>query len=299
MIETLHEYLPGTPGDSRDRIKNLLDERKMNQAILAEMTGMSESALSRYLSGHTDTITTENIIAIARVFHVSTDFLLCLTDIPFTTNYDIEKLGLSAKAAKKLLTRQLNPEVVSMLLEMPAFDLLTEKLREMRDGTIAAGVASMKAIFKKAEDILTEYARENPGDRRKMQQAISDIRAIQPASAYEVDTTSAETIFRKIMQDFRAGSKAYVGAIDKLTTEIMPRIVTSLRKQTNHPEKLRGFTPEMMTDAIMENLAPLGLSEEHMTGLRDALLPLFSQPQDLPAKKTEPTRGNLSSIPKP
>ena len=139
-----------------------------------------------------------------------------------------------------------------MLLEMPAFDLLTEKLREMRDGTIAAGVASMKAIFKKAEDILTEYARENPGDRRKMQQAISDIRAIQPASAYEVDTTSAETLFRKIMQDFRAGSKAYVGTIDKLTTEIMPRIVTSLRKQTNHPEKLRGFTPEMMTDAIME-----------------------------------------------
>ncbi len=73
-----------------------------------------------------------------------------------------------------------------------------------------------------------------------MQQAISDIRAIQPASAYEVDTTSAETVFRKIMQDFRAGSKEYAGTIDKLTTEIMHRIVTSLRKQTNHPEKLRG-----------------------------------------------------------
>ena len=132
-----------------------------------------------------------------------------------------------------------------------------------------------------------------------MQQAISDIRAIQLASAYEVDTTSAETVFRKIIQDFRAGSKEYAGTIDKLTTEIMHRIVTGLRKQTSHPEKLRGVTPEMMTDAIMENLAPLGLSEEHMTGLRDALLPLFSRPQDLPMKKTEPTKGELSSGMKP
>lgn len=66
MINELHEYLPGTPGDSRDRIKNLLDENKMNQAKLAEMAGMSESALSRYLSGQTDTITAENIVAIAR-----------------------------------------------------------------------------------------------------------------------------------------------------------------------------------------------------------------------------------------
>lgn len=295
MSTELHEYLPGIPGDSRERIKNLLDEREMNQAKLAELTGMSESALSRYLSGHTDTITTENIIAIAKVFHVSTDFLLCLTDIPYATNYDIEKLGLSAKAAKKLLTRQLNPEIVSKLLEMPAFDLLAEKLQEMRDGTMAAGVASMKAIFKKAEDILTEYARENPGNRRKMQQAISEIHAIQPASAYEVDTASAETIFRKIMQDFKAGSKEYVESVDKLTTAIMNRIVANLRKQTNHPEKLRGITPEMMTDALMETLAPLELSEEQMTGLRNALLPLFTRPQDLPSKQTEPPKEGLPS----
>ncbi len=295
MSTELHEYLPGIPGDSRERIKNLLDEREMNQAKLAELTGMSESALSRYLSGHTDTITTENIIAIAKVFHVSTDFLLCLTDIPYATNYDIEKLGLSAKAAKKLLTRQLNPEIVSKLLEMPAFDLLAEKLQEMRDGTKAAGVASMKAIFKKAEDIMTEYARENPGERRKMQQAISEIHAIQPASAYEVDTASAETIFRKIMQDFKAGSKEYVESVDKLTTAIMNRIVANLRKQTNHPEKLRGITPEMMTDALMETLAPLELSEEQMTGLRNALLPLFTRPQDLPSKQTEPPKEGLLS----
>ena len=96
----IHEYLPA---DCRERIKDLLKEREMSQAQLAEKIGISESAFSRYLSGQTDKLSTENIVAIAKVFDVTTDFLLCLTDIPFTTNFDIEKLGLSVKAAEKLL----------------------------------------------------------------------------------------------------------------------------------------------------------------------------------------------------
>lgn len=86
MDEKLHEYLPGKPGDSRERIQDLLRENCMPQAELAEKTGMSESALSRYISGQTDKLSTENIVEIAKVFGVTTDFLLCLSDIPFTTN---------------------------------------------------------------------------------------------------------------------------------------------------------------------------------------------------------------------
>ena len=77
----------------------------MSQAELAEKIGTSESFLSRYLSGQTDKLSTDNIISIARVFEVTTDFPLCLTDIPFTTNYDIEKLGLSVKAAENCCSK--------------------------------------------------------------------------------------------------------------------------------------------------------------------------------------------------
>ena len=100
MTETLHKFFPG---NSRERIQDLLHDRGMSQAELAEKIGMSESSLSRYLSGQTDKLSTDNIVSIARVFEVTTDFLLCLTDIPFTTNYDIEKLGLSVKAAENML----------------------------------------------------------------------------------------------------------------------------------------------------------------------------------------------------
>ena len=90
-MEKLHEYLPG---DSRERIQDLLIERKMTQAQLAEKLEISESSLNRYLSGQTDKLSTENIVKMARIFGVPTDFLLCETDIPYRTNYDIEELGL-------------------------------------------------------------------------------------------------------------------------------------------------------------------------------------------------------------
>ena len=64
------------PAAVRDRIWDLLKERKVTQAELAARIGCSESSLSRFISGKTDKLGDENIIRIARVFNVSTDFLL-------------------------------------------------------------------------------------------------------------------------------------------------------------------------------------------------------------------------------
>ncbi len=275
MAAELHKYFPGKPGNSRERIQDLLREKNMSQAELAVKIGLSESALSRYLSGQTDKLSTDNIVSIARVFDVTTDFLLCLTDIPFTTNFDIEKLGLTAGAAKNLLERKVNTEVISILLEMQEFILLTQKLDQIRKGTMAAGIASMKAIFKQAQDLLLEATQDSREERRAIREAITDIKSLQPVSVYEADTSEAEAIFRKIMQDFRAGSKAYVAESEKLTTAIMRRIVSHLRKRIKHPEKLRGITAEMMVDSILNTLDELQLTDEQKDALRTVLLPLF------------------------
>ena len=39
------------PGDTRQRIQDLIKNRKITQAELAEKVGLSNSALSRYLQG--------------------------------------------------------------------------------------------------------------------------------------------------------------------------------------------------------------------------------------------------------
>ena len=78
------------PAAVRDRIWDLLKERKVTQAELATRIGCSESALSRFISGKTDKLGDENIIRIARAFDVSTDFLLGEVDEPDRKNYDTE-----------------------------------------------------------------------------------------------------------------------------------------------------------------------------------------------------------------
>ena len=83
------------PGKIRDRIPDLMKSRKITQAELATRIGCSESSLSRFISGKTDKLGDENIIRIARVFNVSTDFLLGEVDTPDRLNYDIAELGLS------------------------------------------------------------------------------------------------------------------------------------------------------------------------------------------------------------
>ena len=83
------------PGKIRDRIQDLMKSRKVTQAELATRIGCSKCSLSRFISGKTDKLGDENIIRIARVFNVSTDFLLGEVDTPDRLNYDIAELGLS------------------------------------------------------------------------------------------------------------------------------------------------------------------------------------------------------------
>ncbi len=54
------------------------------------------------MSGKTDKLSDENIIKIAEVFGVSTDFLLGVADIPDRKNYDISELGLSSLVTRSL-----------------------------------------------------------------------------------------------------------------------------------------------------------------------------------------------------
>ena len=290
MTNTLHRYFPGDPGNSRERIQDLLRERGMSQAQLAEKIGLSESSFSRYLSGQTDKLSTDNIVAIARVFGVTTDFLLCLTDIPFTTNYDIEKLGLTAKAAEKLLKRKVNPETVSHLIETQGFNLLIQEFDKALRGTYDAGYMYMTEMLGSARSLLTEHVRENPEDRQAAKKTIEEIRALQ-AMPRQIQTVGIEDAMRQIVAEFRKGTERYLEESQKLTSTIMGRITSNLKTQMNNPMKLRGITPEMMADSIIDSLKKTELTDEQLASLRADLLPLFTRPSDLKTQMKLPDRS--------
>ena len=103
------EYLPAP---SNVRLADLMKEHNISQPELAKEIGCSKSTISRFISGAKGTLTHEQVLKIARLFNVSTDFLLGETNIPDRKNYDIAELGLSVEAAKNLYTGRVNAEIV-------------------------------------------------------------------------------------------------------------------------------------------------------------------------------------------
>ena len=135
------------PGNIRQRMQELMKEHKITQAQLATRIGSTESAISRFVSGKTDKISTEHLLRIAKVFEVSTDFLLGEVNTPDRTNFDIEELGLSVQAARNLYTGKANAEIVNRLLESPRFAEVTYMIEQYFDDTLAAGFAGQNQML--------------------------------------------------------------------------------------------------------------------------------------------------------
>lgn len=67
--------------DYQARIKALIEDTDTRQKLLAASLGLPQSTLSNYVTGRTST-PPEVLAKIAAYFHVTTDYLLGLTDDP-------------------------------------------------------------------------------------------------------------------------------------------------------------------------------------------------------------------------
>ena len=138
------EYLPAP---SNIRLADLMKEHNISQPELAKEIGCSKSTISRFISGAKGTLTHEQVLRIARLFNVSTDFILGTTVIPDKKNYDISELGLSVEAAKNLYTGKVNNDVVNRLLENPRFATVTYMIAQYMDDTLAGGYAAQNQMY--------------------------------------------------------------------------------------------------------------------------------------------------------
>lgn len=268
-----HEYLPGSMAE---RLQDLLKEKKMTQAQLADALGLSESTINRYINGQTEKISTETIIAMAKLFNVSTDFLLGLTNIPYKTNFDIERLGLTEKAGMKLLNGEINMDALNYLLTQPDFAVLTTQMAQMKSGTYAAGFASMNQIIQDTTRLMQTYVRMHPGDKRAANQAIRDIRALRQPE-YEADTAALEETFRRILADLKMGSRAQISEAKMLTSAVMETAAAKIQGSINQPQKLRSVNADMIIEPIIDAVAPTGMSEADKETLRAGLRALFKK----------------------
>ena len=258
-------YLPSTP---QQRLQDLMKEHKITQAVLAKKIGVTESTLSRFINGTKDTLSLDQMISIARIFNVSTDFLLCMTDVPDRKNYDISELGLSAEAARNLYTGRTNPQVVSRLLENRRFAQLTSMIALYFDDTLASGFAVQNQIVQTLSSMLLGTGKEQPDARKAAQQA-SQVAALNKTPVYQADLTNIQNQFMAVLREIKKELGTETGK--PLTKEMVEQMYSETMKGQDalHPS----VSPEQFVDLIIASVSGMELADADSLGeVRQALL---------------------------
>ncbi len=238
------------PADTRNRLIDLCKSRKISQSQLAGVLGVDRSALSRFLSGKTDSLSHEHVIAIANYFNVTTDFLLGETDDPGRINYDIGELGLTVKAAECLYTRKVDPVVLCKLLEHERCGELMHEIGLYLDETMAAGIAAQNQLFNSLSNLLRGHAAEHPEDKPAAEDAAQTVLAMRQPLYTERDRILSDV--DQMLVDIKRGRPSNAKQAAFMTRGTMEDMIARLQKGS------QGFdlhiTPEELADSILGQL---------------------------------------------
>ena len=269
------EYLPSN--SPQQRLQELMKEHKITQAELASKIGIAESSISRFLNGSKNKLTIEQIISIARIFNVSSDFLLCLTDVPDKKNYDISELGLSAEAARNLYTGRVNPEVVSRLLENRRFAQLTNMIALYFDETMVSGFTAQNQILQSLSSMLLAAGKEQPDIRKASHQAAQTV-ALNKVPVYQADLTNIQNQFMAVLREIKKDMVSEKGTSQNMTKELTEQMFSELTKgqDLRHPS----VSPEQLAAMVVQPISQMGLAEEGtLSELQQALLHMMENMQ--------------------
>ena len=238
------------PADTRNRLLDLCKSRKISQSQLAGVIGVDRSALSRFFSGKTDSLSHEHVIAIANYFNVTTDFLLGETDDPGRINYDIGELGLTVKAAECLYTRKVDPVVLCKLLEHERCGELMHEIGLYLDETMAAGIAAQNQLFNSLSNLLRGHAAEHPEDKPAAEDAAQTVLAMRQPLYTERDRILSDV--DQMLVDIKRGRPSNAKQAAFMTRGTMEDMIARLQKGS------QGFdlhiTPEELADSILGQL---------------------------------------------
>ena len=183
---------------------NLRKDHDLSQKQLADQLHVTHSQISRIESGETKNPNISIVIDAARFFHVSTDYLLGITQITSPKSYDISELRLSEEAVTRLITRRIDVDILNRLLEHEHFPKLCIMIRNYFDDTIAEGIMARNKVIDLAVDQLTDLMTAEPSKRKEI---IKDKQFLssQKLGANEADIEKIKIQFMAILRDVKSG----------------------------------------------------------------------------------------------
>lgn len=255
--------LPGTPGE---RISDLCNGRHISQKELAKRIGLSAPQLSRIVSGETKTLSSDILIAVAKEFKVSTDYILGLSEVSTRKSYDIFELGFSEGAAKGLVTKAVDMEILNRLLEHKSFPKLTNLIRIYFKDTAARGIMARNQIIDMATASLSDYVKEHPDKRAEVREDLHFMSA-QKLGEHEAEMEKIKNIFLSILRDIKKDIDSGKQPEKTDSAAMIQAIQDEIRERD--PKTL---TKDDVTEIVVNQLGLVAPMGEKTTGLFRKLL---------------------------
>lgn len=192
-----------------ERLKDLRSERGLDIAEVAKATGLSSSALSNYENDEGKDISHRAILALAKFYGVSADYLLGLTETKKHPNADLDDLHLSDDMIGLLKSGRINNRLLCEFAGHEGFqrlmvdiEIYVDRIANMRINDLNTLLAAerktvMEKIKLDGNDVnmrALELAQID-GDEYFAHVIYDDLRPIlrDIRAAHESDTTTADT----------------------------------------------------------------------------------------------------------
>ena len=151
----------------QERLKDLRVERRLSLDELAERTGISRAALGNYENDDFREISHGNIVALAKFYGVTTDYLLCVSEDRDAENsdMDISDLHLSGDAMDMLKSNRFNNRLLSEIITHDAFVKFIADAEIYVDGIATMRIKDLNTLVEEAEKLVLQKYGADEDDR--------------------------------------------------------------------------------------------------------------------------------------
>lgn len=131
-----------------ERLKDLrVSEKRMSLQELSDATGIPSSTLGNYEKDKNIDMSLGNLITLANFYNISTDYLLCRTELRKHKNQSVSDLHLNDDAVQILTDEKYNPRLLSELLTHENFWKFMTDLEIYIDGFNDKGIQIANAFL--------------------------------------------------------------------------------------------------------------------------------------------------------
>lgn len=130
-----------------EKLKMLRDRHGLTLDELAEQTGLSRSALSNYETNESKEVSQFALVALAKFYGVSTDYLLGLSALENPMQGDIYDLNISSEMAELLKSGKINNRLLCEMATHPDFPKLLMDMEIMVDGEARNAIRAIDMLF--------------------------------------------------------------------------------------------------------------------------------------------------------